>query len=204
MNPILVLYGSRDGLTLHIANHILQKLFMSGLPVEERSAAALLDEEEPLDLGRYSAAILAASSHRGRHEPEMVAFVQRHRDTLARLPSAFLSVCLSEAGIELGEATLARRAHAAADVDRMLASFLTETVWLPSRGSKRAGLLPFARYGTLLRRITHGIVRRVGGNAELSNGQSFTEWESIDRFVAEFLNLLPASLPHAAFAQHAT
>lgn len=192
MNPILVLYATREGHTLHIANHILQSLFMAGLPVEERNAAALVDEEEPLDLRGYSAAILAASVHRGRHEPEMVAFVRRHRDTLSRLPSAFLSVSLSEAGAELGSSAPERRARAAADVDRMLASFYAETGWQPSRVSPVAGALQYSKYGPLLRWIMHGIVRRAGGNAELTKDQVFTDWESVDHFVAEFLTLLPA------------
>lgn len=201
MNPILVLYATREGHTLHIANHILQNLFMAGLPVEERNAATLVDEQEPLDLRGYSAAILAASVHRGRHEPEMVAFVQRHRDTLSRLPSAFLSVSLSEAGAEQSAATPERRSRAAADVDRMLASFYAETGWQPSRVSPVAGALNYSKYGPLLRWIMHRIVRRAGGNAELTKDQVFTDWESVDHFVGEFLKLLPSSVERTGFAQ---
>lgn len=190
MNPILVLYATREGHTLHIANHILQNLFMAGLPVEERNAAALVDEDS-FDLGGYSAAILAASIHRGRHEPEMVAFVQRHRNTLARLPSAFLSVSLSEAGVEQSSSTPELRVRAAADVDQVLASFYAETGWQPSRVTPVAGALQYSKYGPLLRWIMHRIVRRAGGNAELSQDQVFTDWESVDHFVSEFLKLLP-------------
>ena len=48
----------------------------------------------------YSAAVVAASVHSGKHEKEIVGFVKLHRAELERIPAVLLSVSLSEAGVE--------------------------------------------------------------------------------------------------------
>ena len=53
--------------------------------------------------------------HGGHHEREMIAFVKRNREALARLGAVFVSVTLSEAGAEDPKASKGRREQAAAD-----------------------------------------------------------------------------------------
>ncbi len=61
--------------------------------------------------------ICAASVRLGRHEAEMVQFAKRNAASLNRLASAFISVSLSEAGVEDLGAPAEHRAEARADVD---------------------------------------------------------------------------------------
>jgi menaquinone-dependent protoporphyrinogen oxidase len=64
----------------------------------------------PIRLSVYAAVILAASVHVGKHEPEIVRFVKDHLHELQGMPAAFLSVSLSQAGLELPGATDEQRA----------------------------------------------------------------------------------------------
>lgn len=98
MNPILVVYTTREGQTRRIAEHVAANLKRQGLSLnllEGRYVPA------GLSLGGYSAVILAASVHRGKHESEMVRFVRDRRTELQQLPTALLSASLSQAALRI-------------------------------------------------------------------------------------------------------
>src|SRR3954447_5170278 len=97
MKPLLVLYASREGHTQKIAEHVANTLRSRGISPDLVDAARLPTN---LSLGSYCGAVLAASVHLQKHEPEMTRFVKRHVGDLARFPAAFLSVSLSQAGAE--------------------------------------------------------------------------------------------------------
>jgi menaquinone-dependent protoporphyrinogen IX oxidase len=59
---------------------------------------------------RIAGAFVAASVHTGKHESEMVAFIERHRGEVDALPTSFLSVSLTAAAAE--DATHAPTARA--------------------------------------------------------------------------------------------
>ena len=94
--PIVILYATREGQTRRIAEHVADVLKARGFDVDLKNV-----RDGSTDLKQYSAAILAASAHGGKHEPEMVKFVQDRLAELEQLPSSFLSVTLSEAGAEM-------------------------------------------------------------------------------------------------------
>jgi menaquinone-dependent protoporphyrinogen oxidase len=107
----VVVYTTREGQTRRIAEHVAANLKQQGLSVnllEGRYVPA------GLSLGGYSAVILAASVHRGKHESEMVRFVRDRRTELQQLPTALLSVSLSQAGAQDISAPPDRRSQAAA------------------------------------------------------------------------------------------
>ena len=97
MKPFLVLYATREGHTHQIAEHVAETLRARGLAADVFDAARL---QADLPLGNYCGAVLAASVHSQKHEPEMTRFVKRQVRDLERIPTAFLSVSLSEAGAE--------------------------------------------------------------------------------------------------------
>jgi len=113
MERVGVFYATREGHTARIAEHVASALRRVGIIVEVSN----IRHAEP-DLAGYSAVILAASVHAGTHEREMAAFVRRHIAQLGRVPAAFISVTLSQAGVEMPNATPEQRAQAAADVQR--------------------------------------------------------------------------------------
>jgi menaquinone-dependent protoporphyrinogen oxidase len=123
--------------------------------------------------------------HLGKHEREMVRFVRAHHIELEELPTAFLSISLSEAGVEDPNRSEAEHAAAAADVRAMVDDFLTETGWKPARLLPVAGALLYRRYGVVTRFVMRMIARRAGASTDTSCDHVFTDWEALDRLVKE-------------------
>ena len=121
MKPFLVLYATREGHTERIAEHVAETLRARGFLADLVDAARLPTD---LSLGNYCGAVLAASVHSQKHESEMTRFVKDHVSELERIPAAFLSVSLSEAGAENTEAPPERRTQAAKDAQGMIDAFL--------------------------------------------------------------------------------
>src|SRR5689334_788924 len=83
MKPVVVVYATREGQTKRIADHVAASLRERGLDV---IALDIRQAEARLDLGAYSAALLAASVHAGQHAREIVDFVKTHRQRLQSMP----------------------------------------------------------------------------------------------------------------------
>lgn len=189
MTYVLVFYATRQGQTLHIAEHIAAAVRARGGQADVVSARQL---PEGFSLDVYSAVIVAASVHAGEHEPEMIQFVRENRQQLERMRTVFLSVSLSEAGAEDQTASSERRTQFASDVERMIKHFLTETGWHPSKIQAVAGALMFTHYNRLLRFVMKMIGRREAGITDTSHDYEFTDWVALDRLVDELTAPIPA------------
>jgi menaquinone-dependent protoporphyrinogen oxidase len=192
MKPAAVIYATREGHTSRIAEHLAESVRAKGIPANIVDAAHI-----PLEfsLAAHSLAILVASVHLGRHEPEMTKFAKLNMAELERIPAAFLSVSLSEAGAEHLSAPPDRRVQAAADVDRMIEVFLAETGWHPARIKAVAGALLYTKYNFLLRFVMKRIAGRAGGATDTSKDHEYTDWTDLDRFVDEFVQDFPLGTP---------
>lgn len=196
MKPVLVLYATRQGHAQRIADHLAVGLRKHGLPADVVSAAQIPGE---FSLSGYSAAVLIASAHLGHHEREMIDFVRLHLAELDRIPTAFLSVSLSEAGAENPAVPPERRTQATADVNRMIEAFLEETGWCPARVQAVAGALLYSRYNFILRIVMKRIARAAGGDVDTSRDYEYTDWNALDRFTDEMaLAVLSRGDRHAA------
>ncbi len=190
MKTVAILYATREGHTRQIAERLAAGLAGWELGVDVLNVAEL-PERFQLDL--YSGAMVAASVHAGRHEKEMRDFVRKHRATLESLPTVFLSVSLSEAGVEDESAEPGQRERAAGDVQRLINDFLHETGWHPSRIQAVAGALLYTRYNLLVRLIMKRIAEKAGGSTDTAHDHSYTNWEMLDRLADEFASQLGAS-----------
>jgi len=184
MKPVLVLYATREGHSRRVAEYVAAALRTHDLVTHFADAGSVPADFSPAE---YSAAILTASVHGSRHEPEMIQFVKRHRGELERIPTVFLSVSLSEAGAENTGASPERRAQASADVKRMLEAFLAETGWRPTFVEPVAGALAYSRYNFFMRYIMRQISRKAGGDVDTSHDYEYTDWKALDRIVEEFV-----------------
>jgi len=184
MEPILVLYATHEGQAKRIAEHMADSVRAHGLLADLVNAAHI---PEGFSLDAYSAAIVAASVHGGRHEKEIVRFVKDHVKDLERIPTAFLSVSLSEAGAEDATAPPENRARAAADATGMIDEFLAETGWRPSSIKAVAGALLYTKYNFLLRFVMKRISRQAGGTTDTSKDHEYTDWVALDKLVDEFV-----------------
>jgi menaquinone-dependent protoporphyrinogen oxidase len=182
MKPIGVFYATREGHTHKLAERVADDLRKRGFEADVKN----LRDQDAINLSDYAGAILAASVHTGTHEPEMVAFVKQHRAELESMPSAFLSVTLSEVGAERANATAEEHARFAADVQGMLNRFFEDTGWLPRRVKPVAGALLYTKYNFLIRFVMRRIAKKAGAETDTSRDYEYTDWVALDRFVEEF------------------
>lgn len=195
MQPILVLYATREGHTRHVAEHVAATLRARDLP---STVVDVAHPPEPFDFRRFAAVLVAASVHRGQHEREMVRFVREHHIELEQLPTAFLSISLTEAGVEDPARSDAEHAAAAAEVRATVDAFLTETGWQPARILPVAGALLYRRYGVVTRLVMRMIAQRKGVSTDTSCDHVYTDWEALDRLVVEIAAGVEAPVGAAA------
>lgn len=192
MKPVLILYATREGRTQRVADRLARTVRFHGLPANNLNAASL---PEGFELNDYCAAIVCASVHGGKHEDEVLKFVKLYLPELHEIPTAFVSVSLSEAAAEDTGAPPERRAKAAADVHRMIEMFLTETGWRPTVIRAVAGALKFTKYNFLLRFVMKRIARKAGAGTDTSKDYEYTDWEGLDHFVTEFTKAINVETP---------
>src|SRR5581483_1971811 len=181
---LLIVYATREGHTHRIAEHLAATARARGRDADVIDAAHV---PETLSIDSYAAAIVTGSVHRGKHEKELAAFVRDHKDALERMPAVFLSVSLSEAGVEDAHKTPAQREKAAEDVQRMIRDFLHATGWRPSKVRAAAGALTYSKYNFLVRFVMKQIARSQGAGTDTSRDYEYTDWEALDRLVDEVI-----------------
>jgi menaquinone-dependent protoporphyrinogen oxidase len=188
MKPAAVVYATRAGHTRRIADAIARGLGKQGL------STRLIDlgEQAPsAGLEGFGSVVVAAPVRMGRFAPQVVTFVKKHRSELERMPSAFVAVSLSEAGVEHTEATAKRRAKLADYVRRVNERFFRQTGWHPTRIKSVAGALAYSRYNSLLRPLMQYFARRCGGSTDTSRDHEYTDWgalsQTVDAWAKEIL-----------------
>lgn len=190
MKPILVLYATREGQTRRIAEHVAADIRTAGLTADVRDVRTL---SSSFDLGGFDAAVLAASIHIGKHEREMAGFVKAHRAALEHMPTAFLSVSMSEANAEDPTAAPERRALGERSVREAIHSFFEETGWQPTRVKPVAGALLYTQYNVLVRFVVKQIAKSKGESTDTSGDHEYTDWAALDVFVKDLVANLPAN-----------
>jgi menaquinone-dependent protoporphyrinogen oxidase len=183
VKTLAVLYATREGQTRRIAEHMAASLRARGFTLSVHDVAVQLPMD--FDLTRCAGAVLAASIHIGKHEKEMVAFVQKHRAQLERIPCMFLSVSMSQAGAEDASATPGRRARTTANVTKTIRKFLDQTGWKPTRVHPVAGALLYRQYRFPVRLMMRLIAKMVGASTDTTRDHEFTDWRALDRFAQE-------------------
>ena len=183
MTALAMFYATREGQTRRIAEHLAKALRVRGFTVDVMDVGGVLPAD--LDVARYAGAVLAASIHMGRHQRSMVRFVTRHRAALERLPTTFLSVSLSQAGVEDTRASAARKRRAAAEVGKTIDRFLRATRWQPAHVYPVAGALLYRQYGAGLRLLMRFISRMVGASTDTSRDHDYTDWRALSRVADE-------------------
>jgi menaquinone-dependent protoporphyrinogen oxidase len=177
MAKVFIPYGTTEGQTAKIAEYIADVIRHHG------------HESEPVDIKQspdrvpegYDGVIVGASIHMGKHDKRVVEFVQKNRDTLERLPSAFFSVSLAAHG-DTEEA------------EGYVEQLEEETAWRPAKVGLFGGALPYTHYGFVKRHMMKRIAQDKPGNlgTDTSRDYVYTEWDGVTRFAEDFLTYLAA------------
>jgi len=182
MKTLGIFYATREGQTRRIASFVSQRLRDRGHGIEVVDVA----HPEGVRIDRYDGAILAASVHVWRHESEMMRFVKRHRLQLARIPSAFLSVSLCEAGVEQPTTESHQQVRARLDAHWLMDRFFAATHWHPDIAEPVAGALLYSQYSPVTRLLMQQIARTAGADTDTSRDHEYTDWRRLDEFVERF------------------
>lgn len=179
MSRILIVYGTTDGHTARIAEHMRAALEADGADVEVERATRTGPE-----IGEVDGVIVGASVHAERHQKEIREFAKRNRDRLERMPSAFFQVCLQAV-----DQSPESKAKTAALIDKLTA----ETGWRPARTATFAGKLAWTQYGLFTRLLMKFILRKEDLSPEerdTSRDTDYTDYEAVARFAKEFARTL--------------
>jgi menaquinone-dependent protoporphyrinogen oxidase len=152
MARILILYGTTDGHTLHIAESIQDALIARGNRVDVVQAGGA--GPNPAE---YAGIIVAASVHGGRYQRHVRSWVRWNVYALGNKPTALVSVSL---GVLQQEASVQR------EVEAIVNRFLLSTGWRPTITKNVAGALMYRKYGWLKRWIMKRITAKAGGETD--------------------------------------
>lgn len=168
---IFITYGTSEGQTGRIAEVVADVLRGHHHDV---SLVDVKDTRAALPAG-YDGVVVGAAIHMGKHDKHVVDFVQRNKDGLARVPTAFFSVSLAAAGDD-------------AEAEGYVEEFEKETDWQPGRVALFAGALLYTQYGFVKRHMMKKIVSDKPGHlgTDLSRDYVYTEWDGVKRFAEHF------------------
>lgn len=173
----LIIYGSQEGQTQKIAEHIAGILQHKGqqvttFPVKQLPADLTLDN--------YDAAILGGSIHSGKYPGHLKKFVTTYRDWLNKVPSAFFTVCMAINS----QQTESQQAAVKYGTD-----FLAQTGWQPTLTATFAGAVRYTEYNFITRYIMKRISAKEGESTDTSRDHEYTDWAVVERFAEDFMNV---------------
>jgi menaquinone-dependent protoporphyrinogen oxidase len=185
---VAVMYATREGQTAKIAARVADDLRAHGCAVELRNL-----RDGDFDIGGAAAVVLAASVHLGHHEKEMVRFTREEREALARRPTLFLSVSLSQAGAEMRDRPDELRAKASEEVHEVAERFFAATGFRPGHFLPVAGALAYRHYNWLVRFIMKKIAAAEGASTDTTREHEYTDWAALDAEAARFADEITQS-----------
>lgn len=175
MTNIAVLYGTTEGQTAKIAQHVGARVREAGHRVDILHVA---DLDPDFDLGIYAGVIAGASIHEGHHQRYVIKWIKDHHEALSRVPTAWFSVCLAINSPNENERDDARK----------FPSQIPEHTGLtPTMSTVFAGALKYTQYNWLKRVVMKQISKREGGSTDTTHDHEYTDWNAVDTFTDDFL-----------------
>lgn len=167
MAEVLIVYGTREGHTALVSDHLRRPLEAAGHVVR----VCALDDAPTCPVG-YDLVIVGSSVHQGHHPRSVVRWIKGNAEQLNRLPSAFFQISLSSAGAVEG----------GSGAEKYLQALLDETGWRPGRVGSFAGALLYTQYGRVKRSMVRSIARSAGLGIDVRRDYDYTDYEAVAQF----------------------
>lgn len=175
MSRILILYSSSLGHTAKISRRLLSYLVETGHQVRLEP----IENSASLNLAEFDKIVLGARIRYGHHAPEVVRFVQEHRQALEGVPSAFFSVNL-----------VARKAsRSTPQTNPYMVKFLAQTGWQPTRQAVFAGKVDYPSYNPLQRLAIRFIMWLMKGETARDAVVEYTDWQRVESFAGQIASM---------------
>lgn len=168
MANLLVAYGTGEGQTAKVAEHIGETLRDRG---HDADVADLADGDP--SVAEYDAVLVGSSIHYGKHGKRVRQFVRDNVDALAARPTAFFQLSLASA---------TDTDDAAAETAGYVEAFIDATGWHPDRIATFGGALRYSEYGFLKRLMMRRITRESFPDVDTSDDTEFTDWGEVTAF----------------------
>jgi menaquinone-dependent protoporphyrinogen oxidase len=175
---VLVVFHSSEGQTARIAERIALVLRERGETVDVSGV-----ETAPAP-DSYDGIVVGDSIHAVKHSRAMIRYLEAHVATLNSMPSALFQVSLTSAN---PDAEHTATAHA------LVEDLLARTGFDPDLVGLFAGALVYTQYGWFKRHLMRAIVRREGGDLDMSRDFEYTDWMAVARFAEDVDRLVRTS-----------
>lgn len=177
---ILIVYATNHGQTKKIAERLAEAAGGAVTPTVVRVEAT-----GSLDPRDFDAVAVLGPVYLGRHQRDLVRWVERHAEELESIPTLFVSVSMAAAHTGgSGEG----------DVAKAIEEFAQEAGWKGSTTASVAGALSYRGYGLVTRLVMRRIAKRNGLPTDTSQDWEFTDWQEVER--------LGRDLAETACAEH--
>lgn len=175
---ILIIYGSREGQTKKIAEHIATVLDAKGHQVTTLSVTSLPAGFTP---EHFAAAIIGGSIHMGKFPKHLAKFITRYRDWLNNIPSVFFTVCM---------AINSKQPGATAQASHYGENFVNQNGWQPRLTATFAGAVKYTQYDFITRFIMKRISKHEGGSTDTTRDHEYTDWNRVTHFAEQIATVI--------------
>lgn len=173
MTTTVILYLTRDGQTLKIAERLASKFAHCTL-INLRSQALV----SATNFANFDQIIIGASIRYGHFDPLLEQFISQHTELLNAKKSAFFSVNLT-----------ARKANRnTPETNAYTRKLLSRIRWKPDFVEVFAGALLYPRYRWFDRVMIRFIMKITQGDTDISREYEYTDWQKVDQFATQFVN----------------
>ena len=179
MGRALIVYGTGEGHTEDVAEAMVQHMRGRGVTVD----AVHVDDAPPTPDG-VNAVIVGSSIHVGKHNKQVVTWIEHNKEWLQSHPSAFFQVSISSA---TGDAD--GQAQANSYIDELINS----TEWHPDLVGLFGGALLYTRYGFAKRTMMKTIAKKAGLDSDTHHDYDYTDYEAVRHFADDVTALVNAA-----------
>lgn len=142
------------------------------------------DADDAPDPGSFDAVIAGDSIHAGRHSRPLTRYLVAHADALNERPLALFQVSLT---------SVTDDEQHDRDARDMLEQLIDAAGVDPELVGLFGGALAYTQYGWLKRRVMRVIAQREGGDTDTSRDYDYTDWDEVDGFATDAVNVFRAS-----------